>query len=289
MSAFEVMPSGAALGADIQGVDLSVPLDNDTFDRIHKAWHDHLVLRIRGQALTDEQFIAFSRRFGNLDLAPVDGAKQFWIPEHPELTVISNVVDDGGARGSLGSYESLWHTDMSFVDLPPKASLLWAIEVPSSGGDTGFCNMYDAYDALPGKLKRKIRGLRCKHDASRNSVGQLRKGFEEAYTDPDSIPGAVHPLVRIHPGTKREALFLGRRRNAHIVDLPWAESQALLDELWDQATREEFTWYQQWLVGDVIIWDNRCVMHRRDALDPNQRRVMHRTQIGEDSPVLESA
>jgi taurine dioxygenase len=160
--------------------------------------------------------------------------------------------------------------------------------VPPEGGDTGFSNMYEAFEPLPPELKRAIIGRSCKHDSSRNSVGELRKGFKDV-TDPREAPGAVHPLVRTHPATRRNALFLGRRRNAYIIGLPLNESEDLLNRLWTHAAQPKFAWYQKWKVGDLIMWDNRCAMHRRDAFDPHARRLMHRTQIKGDQPFFDAS
>ena len=178
----------------------------------------------------------------------------------------------------LGSYELVWHTDMSYNPLPPRASLLYALEVPPDGGNTGFLNMYAAYETLPDELKRAIEGKICIHDSSRNSAGELRKGFQRTL-DVRQTPGAVHPLVRLHPVSKRKALFLGRRPGAYIHGLSVEQSEKLLDAVWAHATQEGFAWYQKWRVGDLVLWDNRCVMHRRDAFDESRRRLMHRTQI----------
>jgi taurine dioxygenase len=160
----------------------------------------------------------------------------------------------------------------------PMASMLYAIEVPPAGGDTGFCNMYSAYAALPEALKRRAEGLKIKHDGTYNSGGYLRAGVT-ASDDPRTSPGAVHPLVCTHPESGRRCLYLGRRRNAYLIGLDLAESERLLDALWAHATRDAFTWYNRWRVGDLVLWDNRCTMHRRDPFDANARRVMHRTQI----------
>jgi taurine dioxygenase len=235
----------------------------------------------------------FSRHFGELDWAPVAAARvkvpgeDRYIEVAPEgrqyVMVISNVIEDGRPIGQLGAYEAIWHTDMSYIDEPPSASALYSLEVPPAGGDTGFCNMYLAYDTLPGDLRRQAEDRLCRHDASRNSAGELRRGFVDA-PDPTQTVGVEHPIVRTHPVTGRKALFLGRRRNAYIVALKLKESEALLDALWAHCTKQEFTWYQQWRAGDLILWDNRCVMHRRDAFDPATRRVMHRTQIKGDRP-----
>lgn len=277
-----VRPTGAALGADIEGADLARPLSPEAVAAIKRAWADHLVLRFRGQRLSDEDLMRFSRHLGELDWAPIAATND--APEGREyIMVVSNVVENGQPIGQLGAYEAVWHTDMSYIAEPPSASALYSLEAPPSGGDTGFCNMYLAYETLPAELKRQIEGMLCRHDASRNSAGELRRGFVDA-PDASHTLGAEHPIVRTHPVTRRKALFLGRRRNAYVPGLPLADSEALLDALWAHATKDEFTWYQQWRAGDLILWDNRCVMHRRDAFDPNARRIMHRSQIKGDRP-----
>lgn len=281
-----VIPTGAALGADIAGVGLSRPLDEATFKAIEAAWHQHLVLRFRGQNLDDPGLLAFARRFGELDKAPVHAVADTDHDPYPEITVMSNIKVDGKPIGNLGHYEAEWHTDMSYHERTPIGSLLYSLEVPPEGGDTGFSNLYRAFETLPAELKRAIIGKSCKHDSSRTSVGDLRKGFKDV-TDPREAPGAVHPIVRTHPATRCNALFLGRRRNAYIVGLPLDESEDLLNRLWAHASKAEFAWYQQWKVGDLILWDNRSAMHRRDAFDPNSRRLMHRTQIKGDKPFFD--
>lgn len=239
----EVRPTGAALGADILGADLSKPLTAAAFGAIHRAWMDHLVLRFRGQTLTDDQLMAFSRNFGPLDGNPRHAKTEGRPSNEGFVNVISNVVENGRSIGGLGNYESKWHTDMSYNPVPPMASALYALEVPPSGGDTGFCNMYAALETLPTDIKARIETLGCVHDSSLNSVGQLRVGFEDV-TDPRKTPGAVHPIVRTHPVTGRACLFLGRRRNAYIPGLELADSEALLDALWDHATQPAFCWAQ---------------------------------------------
>ncbi|HEV2007690.1 MAG TPA: TauD/TfdA family dioxygenase [Burkholderiales bacterium] len=282
-----VIATGASLGADIVGVDLSKRIDRATFKAIEDAWHQHLVLRFRGQHLDDPGLLRFARLFGELDKAPIHAGHEVEDP-FPEITVMSNIKVNGQAIGNLGHYEAVWHTDMSYNERTPIGSLLYSIEVPAIGGDTGFANMYAAYDTLPVELKRAIVGLQCRHDSSRNSAGELRKGQKEV-TDPREAPGAVHPIIRTHPATHRNALFLGRRRNAYIVGLSLAESEELLDKLWAHASQRRFAWYQKWKVGDLIMWDNRCAMHRRDAFDPESRRLMHRTQVRGDKPFFDPA
>ncbi|MSV36345.1 MAG: TauD/TfdA family dioxygenase [Bryobacterales bacterium] len=282
-STLTVVPSGRLLGAEIRGVDLR-SLAGADFASIQRAWNEHSVLLFRGQQLTDDDLIAFSRRFGELDWAPIQETGRRFVEGHPEIYVVSNVIVNGQPIGSLGAGEATWHTDMSYLEAPPKASMLYALEVPPSGGATYFCGMYEAYDALPDALKRRIEGRMLKHDGTYNSGGFVRQGVT-AVDDPMTSPGVYHPLVCTHPETRRRVLYLGRRRNAYVQGLTLAESEALLDDLWPLATRDEFTWHNEWKVGDVVLWDNRCTMHRRDPFDPNSRRVMHRTQIkGETRP-----
>ncbi len=288
-----VRATGAALAADVEGVDLAGALTPEMLGAITAAWGQHLVLRFRGQGLSDDDLMRFSRQLGELDWAPIAAARvrlpgeDRTVEAAPEgrqyVMVVSNVIEDGQPIGQLGAYEAIWHTDMSYIPEPPSASALYSLEVPPEGGDTGFCNLYLAYETLAPELRRQVAGRLCRHDASRNSAGELRRGFVDA-PDASQTIGAEHPIIRTHPVTGRKALFLGRRRNAYVLDLPLAESEALLDALWAHCTRSEFSWYQQWRAGDLILWDNRCVMHRRDAFDPATRRVMHRTQIKGDRP-----
>jgi taurine dioxygenase len=167
---------------------------------------------------------------------------------------------------------------MSYQERPPKASVLYALEVPPSGGDTSFCTMYGAWDTLPDDLRAQVRDLRVKHDGTYNSGGYLRQGVTPT-NDPRTSPGTLHPLVRVHPETGRKHLYLGRRRNAYLEGLPIEESEALLDRIWEAATRAALVWTHRWREGDLVLWDNRVTMHRRDSFDASTRRVMHRTQI----------
>lgn len=280
-SAITVLPSGKALGAEIPGIDLRSVTDA-AFAGIQQAWKDHSVLLFRGQQLTDDDLIAFSRRFGELDWAPIQETGRRFVEGRPEIYVVSNVIANGEPIGSLGAGEATWHTDMSYLEDPPKASVLYALEVPPVGGNTYFCGMYHAWDSLPESLKNRVEGRMLKHDGTYNSGGFTRQGVV-AIDDPLKSPGAWHPLVCMHPETKRRVLYLGRRRNAYIQGLSLPESEALLDELWAFAVREEFTWHNEWRVGDLVLWDNRCTMHRRDPFDPDSRRIMHRTQIKGDT------
>lgn len=281
----EVRPLEGALGAEIVGVDLSRPLDDAARGAVLDAWHAHAALLIRNQALSDAQLIAFSRIFGDLEMAPPNKSGSHWIEGFPELACISNIKKDGESIGSLGNGEAIWHTDMSFMPEPPAASLLYSIEIPSDGGATHLTNMYRAYETLPDDLKGRVEGRIAVHDATYTSAGEVRKKFADyvGTTDPERAPGARHPLVRVHPATGRKALYLGRRSGASgILGEP---DSALWDALWDHCSDPSLSWAHYWAIGDLLIWDNRCTMHYREAFDDSQRRMMHRTQTKGEAPV----
>jgi taurine dioxygenase len=270
----------APLGAEIAEIDLSQPLTRAEIDAIATAWRERLVVVCHGQTLSDPQLIAFSRNFGELDPPGPNPYGQPFNKEHPELNVISNVVENGKPIGNLGDGEAVWHADMTYVDVPPKAAILHALEVPppEAGGNTYFANMFAAYEGLPADLKKAVEGKIAVHDASRNSAGMLRKGYNEV-ADVRETVGAHHPMVRTDPKTGRKALFLGRRPNAYVLGLSVSESEALLDALWAHATQPHLAMCHKWKVGDLLMWNNLSVLHRRDPFDPTTRRVMHRSQI----------
>src|SRR5262245_10817083 len=270
----------AALGAEVAGVDVSKPLPQADIDAIGNAWRERLVVVFHDQDLGDPQLIAFSKNFGDLDPPGPNPYGAPFLKDHPELNVISNVVENGKPIGNLGDGEAVWHADMTYVDVPPNAAMLHALEVPppEAGGNTYFANMFAAYDALPADLKQTADGKIAIHDASRNSAGLLRKGYQEV-TDVRQTVGARHPLVRTDPETGRKALFLGRRPNSYVLGLNVADSDALLDALWAHATQPRFAMCHQWKVGDLLMWNNLSVLHRRDPFDPKTRRIMHRSQI----------
>jgi taurine dioxygenase len=276
----DIASTGAPLGAEVRNLDLR-SIDDRAFTAVHRAWLTHQVLLFRDQQLSDLELITFSRRFGDLELAPIQENGRRFVEGHPEIYVVSNVVQDGMAIGSLGAGEAVWHTDMSYVRDPPKASALYALEVPENGGDTYFSTMYGAWDAIPPELQRRLLGLRVKHDGTYNSGGYLRQGLAPS-EDLRHAPGTLHPLVREHPETGRRCLYLGRRRNAYLEGVPQEESEWLLDQIWAFATNDALAWRHHWRAGDLVLWDNRCTMHRRDGFDPALRRVMHRTQIKDD-------
>jgi taurine dioxygenase len=273
-----VHPASPAVGAEIRGVDVAALRDED-FAVIEAAWYRHSALVIRDQRLRDADLIRFSRRFGELDPPPVNENGKTFVPDHPEIYVVSNVVGaDGVPIGSLGAGEAVWHTDMSYLSEPPDASLLYALEVPPEGGDTWVSSMEAALAALPPALRERVSGLRIKHDGTYNSGGYLRQGLTDT-DDPITSVGTPHPIVCAHPVTGRPVLYLGRRRNAYVMGLAREASEALLDELWHHATQPGHAYAHRWRVGDLLMWDNRSTMHRRDPFDASTRRVMHRTQI----------
>jgi taurine dioxygenase len=276
----------APLGAEISGVDLSRPVAQSAVEAIERVWREPLVVVFHDQKLSDPQLIAFSVNFGELDPPGPNPYGQPFLKDHPQLNVISNVVEDGKPIGNLGDGEAVWHADMTYVDVPPKAALLHALEVPppEAGGNTHFANMFAAYETLSAELKEAVEGKIAVHDASRNSAGMLRKGYKDV-TDVRETVGAHHPLVRTDPHTGRKALFLGRRPNAYVLGLSVAESDALLDALWAHATQPRFAMCHEWKVGDVLVWNNLSVLHRREPFDPKTRRVMHRSQIKGDERI----
>lgn len=273
----QIIPSGKGCGAELTGVNLAT-LDPITVAALQQAVLEHQVVVVRGQPISDPQLIALGKSFGELEPPGMSVIGKPYIDAFPDILVISNLMANGQPMGNLGAGEAIWHTDMSYRVRPCTIAILHALEVPPEGGNTYFANQYMAYDTLPADLKKRLDGLMLIHDETYNSGGQLRKGFEPV-TDPREAPGAQHRIFRTHPVTGRKALYLGRRRNAYIIGLPLEESEQLLDQLWVHASQPEFVWHNKWQVGDTLIWDNRCLIHRRDSFDANERRMMHRVQI----------
>jgi len=274
----QTRPLSDCVGLEIVGLDLRTVAPAQAAE-VAACLDRASALLIRDQQLSPQELVAFSRNLGDLDEAPVNENGKKFVDGLPELYVVSNIKDASGqAIGSLGAGEAVWHTDMSYLAVPPAASALYAIEVPAEGGDTWVAGMQAALEAMPRGLRARIEGRRIKHDGTYNSGGYVRQGLTTS-DDPLTAPGTLHPAILRHPATGREALFLGRRRNAWVEGLSLPESDALLDELWAHATRPEFTYRHRWRVGDLLIWDNRATLHRRDPFDPAARRLMHRTQI----------
>jgi taurine dioxygenase len=274
----DVIPTDAALGAEVRCVDVRV-IDESTAGEIRRVLLDHLVLFIREQELTDPELVRFGRHFGELLLGTKRPAGMKPRDERvPEVNVISNVIENGLKIGNLGDSEAIWHTDRSHQQCPLSASVLYALEVPPVGGDTSWANMYMAFEALADDIKKKIAGLTINHDANLDSAGNPRADF--------TGKGANHPIVRTHPETGHSALYLGRKTNSRINELAADESARMLDFLWRHATQPQFVWTHKWRVGDILVWDNRCTLHHRQAFDPATRRIMHRLQVAGTQPFM---
>ena len=283
----DVSPTGRALGAEITGIDLSKEISAAQREFIFNAYVDNLVLLFRGQSLSFADLLRLSELFGPPGQAAnqlLGLARKSYLPDElpDNVAIISNIVDaKGKAIGALGDGEAFWHTDSSFTETPISASLLHAIEVTEEGGETAFLNMYRAYEEMPAGLATKVNGRYANHSKVHNSAGVRRPEFADV-TDPSNAPGVKHPIVRTHPVTKRKCLYLGRRLNSYIFDLPVQESEKLLDELWAHTCQDKYVWQHKWRVGDLLVWDNRCTMHHRNAFSPNARRLMHKsTTAGE--------
>jgi len=278
------LPNG--FGAVIQDVRVD-ELGALGFSAVKQAWHAHHGLMVLPrQAVSDAGLLKFSRLLGDLDLPPNQENGRQCAPGYPEIYVVSNIKDSTGQPiGALGDGEAVWHTDMSYAAVPPLASMLVAREIPASGGSTWFCDMVAGAAALPAELRARVERLQVKHDGTYNSGGYLRKGVA-ATDDPVSAPGTLHPAIIRIPESGEAALYLGRRRLAYIPGLSREESDALLDALWSYAADERRVYKHQWQVGDLVVWDNRTTMHRRDPFPATERRLMHRTQIkGTAAPI----
>ena len=278
MFVIETRKISDSVGADVLNIDIRAPLTSEMREALMQAWAQFLVIRFRGQPLSDPELIAFSKNLGELEPPGPNPQGKPYLPEFPELNVISNIKQGGQALGGLGDGEAIWHSDMTYASSVPMGAVLHAIEIPPSGGNTYWSNLYRAHDTLPLALKNAIRGRKSIHDSTYNSAGIMRIGMQPV-TDVRQAPGAHHPLIVQHPRNGKHLLFLGRRRNSYILDMPVDESEALLDQLWAHATQPEFTMVQEWQAQDTILWDNFATLHRRDSFDPNSRRMMHRAQI----------
>ena len=278
----DVIPTGGPLGAEITGIDLSKEVSDADRNAIFNAYIDNLVLLFRGQSLSFDDLLRLRELFGPPGLSANQllglGRKAYYPDEVPdEITIISNIVEaDGTPRGALGNDEAYWHTDSSFTETPISASLLHAIEVTEDGGETAFLNMYRAYDDMPPDLAARIEGKFANHSKVHSSNGAKRPEFADV-TDPSKAPGVKHPMVRTHPVTRRKCLYLGRRLNSYIFGLPLEESETLLDEVWAHTCRDKYVWEHKWAVGDLLVWDNRCTMHHRNAFPADARRLMHKS------------
>ncbi|MGH8641592.1 MAG: TauD/TfdA dioxygenase family protein [Burkholderiales bacterium] len=297
---FEVVPAPAALGAEVRGLDLK-RLDDATFKALHRAWLDNVLLIFRGQALVAEDVVNLVRRFGtpvtssNLHrsglaasdtradiraTAVAERAGNALLNLPPEITVVSNLKQEGKPVGILGDGEVVWHADFSFKERPTAARMLIAMEVPPRelGGNTYFLNCYAAYDALPTGMKRRISGQTIKQADIVDTAMKVRAGMS-LDMDFREVPGPSHPIISTHPETGHNLLFLGRRHGSYVNGYSLEESEALLNELWAHCTQPRFWYEHKWSVGDVVVWDNRATLHRREPFDSQTCRVLYAAQV----------
>ncbi len=271
------------LGAEVVGLDLARPLSDADFAPIVDAHLDRHVVVFRDQRITPDQQIAFSRRFGPLQIHVLH---QFHLPGHPEILVVSNIKENGQPIG-LGDAGHYWHSDLSYKDKPSLGSMLHAQELPSEGGDTLFANMHLAYDTLPIELKRAIDGRRAEHSyLAKYDELRARSPWRPKLSEQQlaEVVPAVHPIVRTHPGNERRALFVGEHFTTRIVGMPDDESRDLLDRLFAHSVRPEHVYRHQWQPHDMVFWDNRSVIHLAAGTPDHLRRRLNRTTIEGDVP-----
>jgi len=274
---------GAPLGAEVIGLDLSLPLATADLARLHRAHLDYHVLVFRDQHITPAQQVDFSRHFGALQIHVL---RNFQLPEQPEVLVISNIQQDGKAVG-LGDAGHFWHSDLSYKETPSLGSMLHAQELPAEGGDTLFANQHAAWDALPDDLKREVEGLQAEHwYLARYDELRQRNPYRPQLTQVqiDEVRPVSHPVVRTHPETGRRALFVSEHFTTRILGVSEQRSRELLDLLFDYGTRAEHVYRHQWQPHDMVFWDNRSLMHLAAGCPDHLRRKLYRTTIEGDVP-----
>lgn len=279
----EIRGFDGPLGAEVIGLDLSQPLSDADFQRIHRAHLDHHVLVFRAQRITPDQQVAFSARFGPLQRHVL---KQFALPENHDVLIVSNIVEGDKPIG-LGDAGHFWHSDLSYKEQPSLGSFLHAQELPSEGGDTLFANQHLAWEQLPEALKQTIAPLRAEHTyLARYAELQARSPWRPNLTAEQiaEVKPVTHPVVRTHPETGRKALFVSEHFTTRIVGLPEDESRALLDELFALSTRAALQYRHVWRDGDMVFWDNRSVMHLAAGTPSHLRRKLYRTTVEGDTP-----
>src|SRR6266699_6267355 len=274
--ALALQPLSAALGAEIIGIDLRQEIGDDVLAQIRDAWHQNLVILLRDQKLSEEEQVRFAAKFG----APAQIHTKQFVRNHPAVMLISNIREDGKPIGALPDGEMHFHTDQCHQERPAMASMLYALEVPSTGGNTLFANGYAAYETLPDGMKRRIEG--CK---ALNAYDYDRAAMKRGTRLAEGVPSYVHPVVRTHPATGRKALYVNRLMTVRIEGLPAPESNELLATLFDHQERREFVYEHVWRPGDLLMWDNRCTLHARTDFSPNERRLMRRVTILGEKPV----
>ncbi len=285
-SELTIRPLHTALGAEVRGLDLAAPLDEDSFQALHDAWMEYLVLVFPNQPLSDHQQIAFGRRFGELEVHHQEIIKS---QSAPEIFRVSNVDDDGNLmtpdHPSVAqiSLAQRWHTDSSYRPVPSMGSILHGIEITAAGGETWFTNMYDVHDALDETAKQRIAGSRARHDFGHlATLGPIKPLTE---TERRAMPPVWQPMARRHPVTGRTSLFISPIYNDAIEGMDDDDAVDLIAELNEFVGRDEFVYRHRWSQDDIVMWDNRCTMHHATPYDLATRRVMHRVTIVGEGPV----
>lgn len=280
---FDVRPFDAPFGAEVVGLDLSQPLNTGDFQALHRAHLQHHVLVLRDQRITPAQHVAFSRRFGPLQ---IHVQKKFQLAGQPEVLIVSNIKENGEPIG-LGDAGHFWHSDLSYKEQPSLGSLLHAQELPSEGGDTLFADQHTAYEALPQALKDRIAPLQAEHSyLARYEELRARSPWRPALTQAqiDEVQPVVHPVVRTHPETGRKALFVSEHFTTRIVGLPEDQSRDLLDELFARSVAPGLVYRHRWQPHDIVFWDNRSVLHLAAGTPDHIRRKLYRTTIEGSTP-----
>ena len=273
--------SGDALGIVAEGIDLNRPVEAATANALYRALLENLVLCIRGQSLAPTAYLAAMHAFGE-PLSQVRIASRH--PEVPEIMILSSEDRDEMGDGERLVVGAHWHSDDSYKAVPCSLTMLYGVEVPDTGGDTQFTNMYRAYDDLSPEMKRRIADLKVvhKYDSPRKGTAIATLRADEAAR----LPDVVHPLVRRHPETRRQALYMNPNRMSHVIGMERSESDRLLDDLTRHAIDPTYQYRHKWQRGDIVIWDNRCTMHKANADYPaGARRVMHRIIVEGTVPV----
>ena len=282
-----VTPRGAALGAEVRGIDMRAPLDAQTQEELLAAWSDHLVLIFPDQKITDTEHVDFTRFLGEPEIFHQAIIKSKSVRE---IFRVSNVDEDNQLMPASNptvrqlSLAQFWHTDSSYMPMPCVGALLHGVEVSRSGGETQFTNMYEVLAALPAALRARIEGRKARHNFEHMHTLQTLRPLTDA--ERAAMPPVWHPMVRVHPVTGRESLYISPIYNDEIEGMTGVEARALIAELAAFAGRPEFVYSHSWETDDVVMWDNRCTLHQVTSYDPAERRVMHRTTIVGTLPVV---
>jgi len=282
---FTTNPLSGLIGLEISGLDLTTPLDDATFAKVKSLFETNSVVVFRDQRITPEQHIAFSRRFGELE---IHVQHHFHLAGHPEILIVSNETREDGKPLGLADAGRYWHSDLSYKAEPSLGSLLHAQTLPAVEGDTLFVSMAAAYDALDDATKAQIEGLTAVHDYTARNVAQQAKSALRPGLTADqakSVPPVVHPVVRVHPATGRKALFVNEGFTTHIVELERPQSDTLLRRLFAHMTQPQFQYRHRWQAHDMVFWDNRATIHLATGCPPHLARTLYRTTVKGDKPI----